>query len=754
MDECRNHQIEKMLYAYELGMLADDDREVVELHILECESCREKVIGLQDASEAIRHSEDLRDHVKQLDESSKKTTSTKSIWSVIIPVAAVILTVLVLLNWPTFFMLDTKVVASENRLVILPFVNDVDPADPQNLGEMAANLLIADFTESHYIQIVSRERIFDIQKMLDIPDTTRELLSHSVRIARTADARWLMTGRILQTEPELILGAQIIEVATGDMYVAKQSTGVEGASIFTVVDDLSSQVKSDLLMSEEALTEFDPAVSDVTTHSSDAYQWYVAGMEDYLKFYYDDAAKDFEKALTFDSTFAMAYYYLSIVKDESIIEQAMKYKEQCSFREQIYIQATFESINHNGETVIELLRQLLERYPDEKIAHYRLGYYFYVFDQYDSSEYHLKTAIDLDPSFKAPLSMLAYLYQIVDRVDEALAVLDTYAKLAPEEARPYHSKGDLLARQGKLSEAIASYKTALERKADYTASTYSIAMMYLFAAEFDSSETYCRRLMSSAHPADRASGRYILATGDIFKGHLSDALSILDDAIAADRLEFKKGENSQAISTNYQTKAWIYSELNKPDSALDAFQKNIDYESVPARSPILQSETQRVILLTELELWDDAEQALAGLKERFADKPDSIYSFAFPTGYYDLARGNPGSALAAFEVNPELVQSYVEFITKARAFTTAGRYDEAVEVLEEINTTFTRWRAYWWPWTIRLPYYLGQAYEGQGRYVEAIAQYRAFVDIWGNADFDCEDIADAQDRIEKLTSMP
>ena len=42
MAGCSDERFEKMLYAYELGMLSAEEREAVEMHLLECEHCFER----------------------------------------------------------------------------------------------------------------------------------------------------------------------------------------------------------------------------------------------------------------------------------------------------------------------------------------------------------------------------------------------------------------------------------------------------------------------------------------------------------------------------------------------------------------------------------------------------------------------------------------------------------------------------------------------------------------------------------------
>ncbi len=80
-----------------------------------------------------------------------------------------------------------------------------------------------------------------------------------------------------------------------------------------MVDKLTTELKKDLSLPAQAGKEETPKVADVTTHSQEAYRYYLEGMEYNNKYYYAEAEKSFKKALEYDSTFAMAYYQLSTI---------------------------------------------------------------------------------------------------------------------------------------------------------------------------------------------------------------------------------------------------------------------------------------------------------------------------------------------------------------------------------------------------------------------------------------------------------
>jgi len=64
MSSCTDSRFEEMLYAYELGMLSDEDEQQLELHLYECSHCFESARQFKDSSWLLRHSPQVRKQVK------------------------------------------------------------------------------------------------------------------------------------------------------------------------------------------------------------------------------------------------------------------------------------------------------------------------------------------------------------------------------------------------------------------------------------------------------------------------------------------------------------------------------------------------------------------------------------------------------------------------------------------------------------------------------------------------------------------
>ena len=67
MDGCREPKYENMLHAFELGMLSDNDREKLQIHLLGCDHCFDKARDFEDATILLRDDPDVKQTIDQID---------------------------------------------------------------------------------------------------------------------------------------------------------------------------------------------------------------------------------------------------------------------------------------------------------------------------------------------------------------------------------------------------------------------------------------------------------------------------------------------------------------------------------------------------------------------------------------------------------------------------------------------------------------------------------------------------------------
>jgi tetratricopeptide (TPR) repeat protein/predicted Ser/Thr protein kinase len=643
-----------------------------------------------------------------------------------------------------------EAVAEQNRLAIMYFENLADPQDQRKLGEIAANLLITDLSESQYLDVVSSQRLYDILKLLGREGEKRIDREVATEVARKAGGRWMLLGSILQVEPQMIITCQLVDVESGSAIASQRITGDAEDDIFALVDKLTVEIKNDLSLPAAAREESDRPVADVTTHSPEAYRHYLEGEDYFLKLYWTEAAESYKKALEFDSAFAMAYYRLSRVgassEQKKMIAKAVQYSDRVSQKEKHYIRSREAELSGNYALAIEKLQKIVERYPQEKQAFLAQGVIYWNQLREPEKAIPLFTrAIEIDPVDKFPYNMLAYAYDDIGDFEKAVWAINKYISLAPDEANPYDSRGEIYAFNGKIEQAIESFREAEKRKPGF--SLDNLGHMYLFKREYARAESCYKALASSSDKVTRSEGRTYLALIPLHQRRLDEASRVLDAGITADRMEDTKAWQLQ----KHFRKAIIDTEKKNLDLALKETQKAMEISrEVYPQKPALRSEYY-VRLLTENNEIAKAEESADAFRKDIEEKdPSLMYLYWYALGYIEWAKGNREEALTQFEKMAQATPDFYAHFTLAEAYLESGKLGEAVTEFERVLLRYDSNRALCALRAVKTHYLLGLAYERSGWSKKAIEQYEEFLEIWKNADPGIPEVEDAKERLEKL----
>ncbi len=693
---------------------------------------------------------------------TKAPTTRKIPWRFILPGSLVLLAffLLYLINpFKVKITPDPGAVAGENILAIMYFENLAQQGDPGRLGEIITNLLITNLSQSEDLKVVSSQRLYDILKLQGKEGAKVIDRSTATEIAKTAGARWMMLGSILQVSPHLVITSQLVDVATGNIEASQQLTGAPGETVFNLVDRMTGDTQMELAVPLQLDIEEPPSIMDVTTSSLDAYRHYLEGLEYRYKYYAKEAGESFRKAIEYDSTFAMAHYWLAfnaitmndLAKGLEALEKAVKYADQTSEKERLYIEALKASSEMRIEEAIAKWEQITDSYPDEKEALLWLARVYRNRNDERSIEY-FKRIVAIDPLHKRSYNEMAYTYNNMGNFEKSIWAINHYIELAPDEANPYDSRADLYAFNGDIDNAMTSYQKAAEIKPDYYASVRKLANMYLHKGLYDQAEAQYKKLASSDQPAVRSVGWLYSSNIPMYQGRLRDALAALDTAAATGELE----NSIEASVGNFALRALIYTDLKQPDRAIEEATRGtgIMKQVLPAYAIPVD--------LTFAQIWahnGKIEQAdsIVTLHESALDTLDQTTRELLRAGCHTargviaLKKNDPETACFHLEtadsINPN---NYPLRFLLAAAYLSSNRVNEAIELLETMLNRYDDSRLQYPPLAARGYFLLGAAYQKAGRNDESIRHFQTFLEIWKDADPDLDEVSDAKKRIQEL----
>jgi tetratricopeptide (TPR) repeat protein/TolB-like protein len=752
---CNNRRMARLLHAYELGMLSEPERIEVEAHLIECDTCAAELSAMTRSIGFLRYSPTARQQVREaareaVDDPVRLRPIPRMPWRVAVPVAVtVVLTLLLILkDWQVEIKPSAPAMASGNCVAILPFANLVCENDTTHLGEVIGNLLVTGLSESPSLQVVSSQFVFDLTTRAD-PIHRQPPGEGGIEVARKAGARYLVTGAITRSQPQLAVSTQIVDVPSGLVRAAFRDTATTGENIFASVDRLALRIRRTILQETVVSNEAVRPVAEITTSSPEAYQEYIQGCELMRMAYVDDAAPRFRRALQYDSTFAMAYYYLASLtggaERRALIAQSVKYVDRAGERDRFFIRSRAAMAAGNTEQGLLILKDFVKRYPDEKEPLLSLGRVQYGLRQFDAARDCLTSAIRLDSAYADAFNLLAYVYDRLGNVVDAFRAADRYVALRPNEANPYDSRAEIYARNGDLDQAIASYRRALEIKPDLYGSISYLGIMYAFKGDYARAES-CFVTLSVCPIADaREASSLYLAYLPACRGRFDSSLILMAKAIAADSSEQPRA--GQAFAYNYE--AVLYEALGRTSDALTCQRKSVQVGLDSDPGDANRRWAYLVHLLASTGHLADATREAEKLKYQLDSLHAPLNSYYCAKGSIALAQTRPDSALFWLEQAAQSFGFYDSYLL-SQAYVRSHRPAEAIKLLTKLAACYTSPRMYWTTWSVQIHYWLGLAYEESRWYTEAKQEYRTFLDTWSNAGMVTPEMRDARERLERL----
>jgi serine/threonine protein kinase/Flp pilus assembly protein TadD len=644
--------------------------------------------------------------------------------------------------------------AKENSLAVMYFENLQDPQDKNKTAQMITALLTTGLSDSpRYIQVVSSQRLFDILNLLGKGDLRVIDKTVASEVARRAGVKWMVTGKVLSTEPDIALVSEISDAATGKLLATQRVKGAPGEDLFAVVDKLSPLVTKALALPEQAQRELRKPVADTTTHSQEAYRSFLEGIENFNKGYNGEAILHFKKTLEYDPAFAKTYYYLALIKlhDEeyreanAYIAQAMKYSSRMTRKEKLYSEGLEDIIAGRYEKGVRTIREITRRFPDEKQAFFWLAFIFQNSMRNPQEAIRCLTqAIAIDPLYKMAYNLLVYAYNDVGDFERSLWAINKYIALAPGEANPYDTRGDLYAYNGQLDAAIESYEKAGTIKPDFWPSLFKAGAGRMFKKEYAVAKRIFMELARNSDPQWRARSRSAMALIEIYQGKLKQGLASLSESLAADRVDHYSGSE---VGYDHMLKAEIHEEMGKIDLAIE--EARVGLEALKRADPDapLRYRDYYVYLLTCNGMMAEAEAVVRELKTE-SDKNWQILTIYWQAeGMLALARNDLKAARAWLERDKANIHSL------SYTYMELGALDQAAMVLEKGLLRYDSSRFYSPILAAKTYYRLGIVYEKSGWKYKAMHNYEEFLDIWKNADPGLPEVADARQRLEKLRKL-
>ena len=283
-----------------------------------------------------------------------------------------------------------------------------------------------------------------------------------------------------------------------------------------------------------------PHLWPLSTKSEEARKWTESGEAAWDGNLFDDALRDFKRAVAADSAFAYAYLRIaqnaySLDEYRSNLQRANAFKSTANPSEKILIEAENRVFAGDVQAGLDSMRKLTEMLPTNPRAPFILAnQQFFVAGQTDSARVSAKRAMDMAPDWGAAHLFYGDLYTNKP-MDLAKAEEHILAgqKLWPDKALSYDLLGDLRRAQNRLQEAAAAYSRQIELSPTEAEGHDQRGHAYSFLGKFDSARAdydAAIRLGKGNSPAFQSQFRAFV---DAYAGHPDSAVAKLEQLVQA-----------------------------------------------------------------------------------------------------------------------------------------------------------------------------------------------------------------------------
>ena len=323
------------------------------------------------------------------------------------------------------------------------------------------------------LSVLGTDRLHEIIERLGQQGAKEVDMDMAAIVAKEANVEAVLSGNIVKSGDSLQINVRVHEANDGQILKEESVEGIGLENLFAMVDDLTRRIKNELQVSLDQ--EKEQSIADLSTNSLEAWRHFTNGMDFLYKFLLSDARANLEKAVEFDSSFVAAYLPLCPIlinqgeteKGTNAFNKLLSLRDKATPQEKYQIDLLDAGLNGNVPKTMELSKQWLDQYPDDRDANINLANINFNRQRYNEAIQHYEKVLEIDPKFKNGFNMLGYIYANIGNYDKALISMEKYKELASDEANPYDSMGEIYSYRGDFENAERQFKQAIELNEDF-----------------------------------------------------------------------------------------------------------------------------------------------------------------------------------------------------------------------------------------------------------------------------------------------
>jgi len=210
--------------------------------------------------------------------------------------------------------------------------------------------LAVQLAQSPFLNILSDQKVQDTLKLMGRSPSDRLTPEVARELCQRAGSKAYLSGSIASLGSQYVIGLKAVNCQTGDSITQEQTTANGKEHVLKALDGAATKLREKVGESLGTIQKFATPLEQATTPSLEALQAYSLGRKTLNdNVVSTDAVRLFQRAITLDPNFAMAYASLGASYDNleetglaaENMRKAYELRERVSEREKSYIESHY-----------------------------------------------------------------------------------------------------------------------------------------------------------------------------------------------------------------------------------------------------------------------------------------------------------------------------------------------------------------------------------------------------------------------------
>ncbi|MCJ7579299.1 MAG: protein kinase [Candidatus Aminicenantes bacterium] len=653
---------------------------------------------------------------------------------------------------------------SKPSLAVMYFQNNTGEEALDHWRKALSDLLISDLSQSKYLRVLSGEKLYNILEKMNLLEANSYSSDNLKEVAQRGEVSNVLVGQYALAGDTFRISIMLQNAQTGETLGSDSVQGEGAESIFDMVDDLTTKIKSDFQLTvAEIAADIDKAANTLSTSSPEAFRYYSEGIKFFNKGDYTNSIAMMEMAAGLDSEFAMAYLTLSVAyknlgygsEAKDRLQRAYDLSEGVSDKERFLIQGQFFAQSEGTYTeAISAYNNLLALFPTDEIGNANLGMIYADLEEWDKAIEVLKINQRVKDNSVQPYLTLSSAYSQMGQHKKANEVFKSYLNDVEDNASIHYSLAQNYISQGELELADEEAKKIFTLDPSHYRNALLKGDLAFYRGDLPEVESEYLKLLETAEPAVHHMGFMRLALFNLQQGKFSDAEDYFQQGIELSEMLDEKGQQAW-----YQTNlAYLFLRSKNFVQALDECTKGLE-KAVEAEDFERQRRLLHIkgIIQVAMNSLDEAERTAKELKTLIDSgmKENAVRYFNHLMGKIEEAKGNLPSAIEFFENAVSLLPAGdgaaewggMLLYSLASAYQKSGDFSQARKEYEKIIEETTG-RLYCGDVFAFSFYNLGIVELEEGNNQLALEYFKRYLDLFGNSDQAFSEISNAREQIK------